>query len=176
VLNCFAYTGGFSLYAMRGGAAEVVSVDSGNGLAEAVADNLALNRLSNERHRFVTEDCFTLLDTCSRSGRCFDLVVLDPPSFARSRSSAYAARRAYVRLNMLAMRCLEPGGSLVSASCTSQISPDQFRELLADAAQRADRRLTIMHEAGQAIDHPVPAAFPEGRYLKFVIGRVADVR
>ncbi len=175
VLNCFAYTGGFSLYAMRGGAAEVVSVDSGHGLAEAVADNLVLNRFGDGRHRFVTEDCFTLLDTCGRSGRRFDMVILDPPSFARSRSSAYAARRAYVRLNMLAMRCLEPGGTLVSASCTSQIAPDQFRELLADAAQRAECRLTIVHEAGQSLDHPVPAAFPEGRYLKFVIGRVADV-
>jgi 23S rRNA (cytosine1962-C5)-methyltransferase len=171
VLNCFAYTGAFSLYALRGGAAQVVSTDIGRGLAEATAANLALNRLDAARHSFVTEDSFALLDGYAKAGRRFQMVILDPPSFARQKSSLHAALRAYTRLNALALRCLEPGGLLVSASCTSQVSPEQFRGLLADAASQAQARLQIIHEAGQPADHPVPAGFPEGRYLKFVVAR-----
>lgn len=172
VLNCFAYTGGFSLYALRGDAAEVVSCDVGRGLAEATAANIALNRLPAERHRFETEDCFALLDRYAKAGRTFDVVILDPPSFARARASQHAALRAYVRLNALGIRCVTPGGMLVSASCTAQIGPEQFRALLGDAAAQAHRRLQIIHEAGHPLDHPVPAGFPEGRYLKFIVARV----
>ncbi|ACL26635.1 class I SAM-dependent rRNA methyltransferase [Chloroflexus aggregans] len=172
VLNCFAYTGGFSLYALRGDAAEVVSCDVGRGLAEATAANIALNRLPVERHHFETEDCFSLLDSYAKVGRTFNVVILDPPSFARSRTNLHAAQRAYIRLNMLGLRCVEPGGLLISSSCTAQIGPEQFRHLLGEAAAQAHRRLQIIHEAGQPLDHPVPAGFPEGRYLKFIIARV----
>ncbi len=171
VLNCFAYTGAFSLYALRGQAAEVVSADIGKGLAEAAAANLALNRLDPARHSFVTEDCFALLDAYAKGARRFQMVILDPPSFARQKSNLHAAARAYTRLNSLALRCLEPGGLLVSASCTSQIGPEQFRGILAEAAAQSQTRLQIVHEAGQPADHPVPAGFPEGRYLKFVVAR-----
>lgn len=171
VLNCFAYTGAFSLYALRGGAAAVVSADLGKGLAEAAAANLALNRLDPGRHSFVTEDCFALLDAYAKAGRRFDMVILDPPSFARQKSSLHGALRAYTRINALALRCLEPGGLLVTASCTSQVGPEQFRAMLGDAAGQVGARLQIVHEAGQPADHPVPAGFPEGRYLKFVVAR-----
>lgn len=171
VLNCFAYTGAFSLYALRGGAAEVVSADIGKGLAEAAAANLALNRIDQTRHSFATEDCFALLDAYAKGARRFQMLILDPPSFARQKSNLHAALRAYARINSLALRCLEPGGLLVSASCTSQVSPEQFRGILADAAAQAQTRLQIVHEAGQPGDHPVPAGFPEGRYLKFVVAR-----
>ena len=171
VLNCFAYTGAFSLYALRGQAAEVVSADIGRGLAEAAAANLALNRLDRGRHSFVTEDCFALLDAYAKGSRRFQMVILDPPSFARQKSGLHAAARAYTRLNSLALRCLEPGGLLVSASCTSQIGPEQFRGILAEAAAQSQTRLQVVHEAGQPADHPVPAGFPEGRYLKFVVAR-----
>ncbi|RRR73220.1 MAG: class I SAM-dependent rRNA methyltransferase [Candidatus Viridilinea halotolerans] len=174
VLNCFAYTAAFSLYALRGGAAEVVSVDAGGGLAAAAAANVALNQLDAARHRFVTEDCFALLDGYAKAGRRFQIVILDPPSFARQKSNLHAALRAYTRLNALALRCVEPGGLLISASCTSQVSPEQFRNLLADAAAQTRTRLQIIHEAGQPIDHPVPAGFPEGRYLKFIVARALD--
>jgi len=97
-------------------------------------------------------------------------VILDPPSLAREKASRHAAARAYTRLNALALRCLRPGGVLASASCTSQVSPDLFREALATAAAQAGRRLLILHEAGHALDHPIPAHFPEARYLKFVLG------
>lgn len=171
VLNCFAYTGAFSLYALRGGATQVISADIGRGLAEAAAANLALNRLDGSRHSFVTEDCFTMLERYHRMGQRFQVIILDPPSFARQKSSMHAALRAYTRLNALAMGCIEPGGLLVSASCTSQVSPEQFRGMLADAASQSEMRLQIIHEAGQPIDHPVPVGFPEGRYLKFVVAR-----
>ncbi|MFV9503827.1 MAG: class I SAM-dependent rRNA methyltransferase [Oscillochloridaceae bacterium umkhey_bin13] len=171
VLNCFAYTGGFSLYALRGGAAEVISNDLGKGLAEAASANLALNRLDPRRHQFVTDDSFSLLDSYARTGRRFQLIILDPPSFARQKRNLHAATRAYTRLNALALRCLEPGGLLATASCTSQISPELFRNLLTDAATQAGVRLLISHEVGQPVDHPVPVAFPEGRYLKFILAR-----
>lgn len=172
VLNCFAYTGGFSLYALRGSASQVVSVDIGRGLAEAAATNLALNQLDPARHIFLTENCFELLDHYAKTGQRFDIVILDPPSFAKEKTNIHSALRAYTRLNALALRCIEPGGWLVSSSCTSQVSPEQFRSLLADAAVRADCRLQIVYEAGQPIDHPVPAGFPEGRYLKFIVARI----
>jgi 23S rRNA (cytosine1962-C5)-methyltransferase len=175
VLNCFAYTGGFSLYALRGGAAEVISADIGRGLEAAAAANIALNQLNGHRHRFVTDDCFALLDGYAKAGHSFQLVILDPPSFARQKSNLHAAVRAYIRLNALGMRCVEPGGLLVTASCTSQVGPEAFRTLLADAAQQAGVRAQIVHEAGQPADHPVPVGFPEGRYLKCVVARILDL-
>jgi 23S rRNA (cytosine1962-C5)-methyltransferase len=174
VLNCFAYTGAFSLYALRGGARSAVSADIGKGLAAAADANIALNRLDARRHSFVTGDCFDLLARYADEGRDFDMVILDPPSFAKSKQSRYAALRAYTRLNTLALRCVRPGGLLATASCTSQVGPEVFKELLAAAGAGAGRRLQIIHEAGQPLDHPAPAHFPEGRYLKFVVGRVQD--
>lgn len=171
VLNCFAYTGAFSLYALRGGAATVISADSGKGLAEATSANLALNRLDQRPHQFITEDCFALLDAYAKGSRRFQMIILDPPSFARQKSNLHAAVRAYTRINTLALRCLEPGGLLVSASCTSQVSREQFYTVLAEAAALSQVRLQFTHESGQPADHPVPAAFPEGRYLKFVVAR-----
>jgi 23S rRNA (cytosine1962-C5)-methyltransferase len=174
VLNCFAYTGAFSLYALRGGASTAISADIGKGLAEATAANVALNGFDAARHSFVTADCFELLNQYVDEHRQFDLVILDPPSFAKSKQNRYAAGRAYTRLNALALRCIASGGLLATASCTSQIGPEAFKELLAAAGSGAGKRLQIIHEAGQPIDHPVPAHFPEGRYLKFVVARVSD--
>lgn len=175
VLNCFAYTGGFSVYALHGGAQSVVSVDIGRGLAEAAAANIELNKLDPQRHSFLTEDCFDLLARYAESKRRFDLLILDPPSFAKSKQNRYSAIRAYTKLNALALRCVAPGGLLISASCTSQIGPETFKEILAAAGTSANRRLQIIHEAGQPLDHPVPAHFPEGRYLKFVVAYVHDL-
>jgi 23S rRNA (cytosine1962-C5)-methyltransferase len=175
VLDCFCYVGGFSLHAVRGGAARVTACDAAGAAVEAARGNFALNRFDPGPHQFVKQDCFQLLDEFGHSGRRFDLIILDPPSFARDRKSRRAAERAYVRLNRLALGCLRPGGLLASASCTTQVSPHTFRETLAEAARRADRRLITVYEAGQAVDHPVPAHFPEARYLKFVLSRVMPV-
>jgi 23S rRNA (cytosine1962-C5)-methyltransferase len=171
VLNCFAYTGAFSLYAARGGARHVTTCDIA---PDAVADaerNFALNGFDPALHSFIAADVFDLLAQYAEAGDQFDIVVLDPPSFARARKHVEVAVRAYTRLNQLALRCITPGGLLVTASCTSQVAPDMFRAMVATAAGRAGRRVTLIHEAGQAVDHPVAAHFPEGRYLKFLIGR-----
>lgn len=173
VLDCFSYTGAFALAAVRGGAQHVTSVDASAQSVAAARENFRLNGVDPDRHAFLAEDCFELLDRFGREGRRFDLVILDPPSFARAKKSRHAAVRAYVRLNGLALQCVTPGGLLASASCTSQVSPEQFRAALAEAGARAGQRLQIIHEAGQPLDHPVPAGFPEGRYLKFVVGRVS---
>jgi 23S rRNA (cytosine1962-C5)-methyltransferase len=175
VLNCFAYTGAFSLYAVRGGAVEVTGVDIAPPLAYEHGRNLELNGFDPDAHPFVVADCFELLQEYADRGERYDLVIVDPPSLARAKKSRFAAQRAYVHLNQAAMRCTTPGGLLATASCTSQVNPSMFREALGDAATRAGRRFLMLHEAGQAIDHPVPAHFNEGRYLKFVLGRVAEL-
>jgi 23S rRNA (cytosine1962-C5)-methyltransferase len=172
VLDNFCYTGAFSLYALRAEATSVTACDAASAAIDAARRNFALNAFDPAPHTFLTGDCFELLERLGQKGRRFDVVILDPPSFARDRGGRRAAERAYVRLNQRALRCVEPGGLLASASCTAQVSPPAFREALAEAARRAGRRLLLLHEAGQAVDHPVAAHFPEGRYLKFVVGRV----
>jgi 23S rRNA (cytosine1962-C5)-methyltransferase len=131
-----------------------------------------LNGFNPANYEFAVEDCFALLERYAAAGRQFDLIVLDPPSFATSKKQLHGAVRAYKRLNQLALRCLVPDGLLASASCTSQVSPDAFRAMLAEAAEASNTRLQIIHDAGQPVDHPVPAHFPEGRYLKFMLCRV----
>ena len=175
VLNCFAYTGAFSLYAARGGAISTVSVDSAPAAMDDARENFKLNGFNTEQHHFLARDCFDYLNRVIQRGETFDLVILDPPSFARSKKNIHAATRAYVKLNALAMRCVAPDGLLATASCTSQLSPAHFRAMLGEAAAQAERRFSIIHEAGQPLDHPVPAHFMEGRYLKFALGRVLDV-
>jgi 23S rRNA (cytosine1962-C5)-methyltransferase len=175
VLNAFSYTGAFSLYAARGGAAAITSVDISPQAAAEAERNLALNGYDPSQHEFVVADCFDWLAEAAAAGRRFDLVILDPPSLAKDKASRFAAARAYTRLNRLALACLETGGLLASASCTSQVSLDAFREALAAAAAQAGKRLTVLHEAGHALDHPVPAHLPEARYLKFVLARVGEV-
>ncbi len=175
VLNCFAYTGAFALYAVRGGANEVINADVAAPCAGEAYQNLALNGFDPDAHLFVIADCFDLLEQYAAEGQRFDLVILDPPSLARSKKNLHAALRAYARLNQAALRCLPTGGLLATASCTSQVSAEAFREVLADAARQAGRRLLVIHEAGHALDHPVLAHFPEGRYLKFVLARVGDI-
>jgi 23S rRNA (cytosine1962-C5)-methyltransferase len=174
VLNAFSYTGAFTVYALRGGAAHVTSVDIAPASAPETRRNLELNGMDPARCTCAVADCFDWLAHSAREGRQFDVAILDPPSLARDKASRHAAARAYTRLNALAMRCLRPGGVLATASCTSQVSPDMFRDALAAAAAQAGRRLLVLHEAGHALDHPMPVHFPEARYLKFVLGRVME--
>ncbi len=173
VLNCFSYTGAFSVYAVQGGARQVVSCDiAAQATADAV-ENFRLNGFDPDQHEFLSEDCFELMARFGKEKRRFDLIILDPPSFAHSKKNVYSALRGYTRLNQLALNLLEPGGLLASASCTSYVSPEMFRDMLATAAANAGKRLQIIHDAGQPLDHPVPAHFLEGRYLKFMLGRVS---
>jgi len=175
VLDCFCYTGAFALYALHGGAGSITACDASAGAVDAARENLSLNGFNPDRNTLVVQDCFALLDRFAMERRRFDVVILDPPSFARDRQSRHAAERAYVRLNRQALRCVRQGGLLASASCTSQVSPSAFRQALAEAARQAGRRLQILHDAGQAVDHPVPVHFPEARYLKFMLCRVLPI-
>lgn len=172
VFNGFAYTGGFSVYAARGGAARVTSVDIASPALADAQTNFERNGFDPADHEFVVADVFDTLTRYVAAGRQFDLVILDPPSFARSKQSQHAALRAYVRLNALGMQVVRPGGLLATASCTSQVSHDAFIDTLAQAGGQTQRRLLLLHDAGHPLDHPVPAHFPEGRYLKFVVGQV----
>jgi 23S rRNA (cytosine1962-C5)-methyltransferase len=173
VLNLFSYTGGFSVYAARGGATLVTSVDSARAAMATAERNFSLNGFDSAQHEFVVADCFEVLERYHGEGRRFDLIIVDPPSFAHSKAQLVPALGAYRRLNSLALKCLTPNGLLASSSCSSQVSPAAFRQMLAEAAANTGRRLFILHDAGQPLDHPVPAHFPEGRYLKFAVGRVA---
>jgi 23S rRNA (cytosine1962-C5)-methyltransferase len=172
ILDCFCYTGAFSLYALRAGATSITACDAAAGAIEAAQRNFRLNGYDPDQHTFLVQDCFELLQQFGAEGRRFDLVILDPPSFAHDRGSRHAAERAYLRLNRLALSCVEPGGLLASASCTSQVSPQAFHQILAEAGRREGKRLLFLHDAGHAVDHPVPAYLPEARYLKFLVSRV----
>ncbi len=176
VLNLFSYTGGFSVYAAKAGAAQVVSVDSAPAAMATARHNFQLNGLDPAAHEFVVADVFDLLEKYHGEGKRFDLIIVDPPSFARSKSQTPQALKAYRRLNALAMRCLAPGGMLAASSCTAQVSPEAFRATLADAAADAKRQFIIQRDAGQPLDHPVVVNFPEGRYLKFMLGQVTPRR
>jgi 23S rRNA (cytosine1962-C5)-methyltransferase len=175
VLNCFSYTGAFSVYAARGGATQITSCDIAAQASAAAVQNFQLNDFTSKQHQFLSEDCFELLTRYGQEGRKFDLIVLDPPSFAKSNKHVHAALRGYSKLNQLALKCLKPHGFLASASCTSYVSPDMFRDMLAGVGQAASKRLQILHDAGQPVDHPVPTYFLEGRYLKFMLCRVHPV-
>jgi 23S rRNA (cytosine1962-C5)-methyltransferase len=168
VLNLFSYTGGFSLYAARGGARQVTSVDrAGDAMARA-RDNVELNGMNPELFEFVTADAMTHLGKLAAEGQRFDIVISDPPSFARNRTQRQRALRAYERLHGLALGVLAPGGLYAAASCTSQVDVESFKGSIAKASARLARPLQIVMEHGQALDHPVMVGHPEGRYLKFV--------
>ena len=170
VLNLFAYNGGFSVYALAGGAAFARSVDVSEGALADARENARLNGHA-DRHEAVRADVFEFLNVHEET---YDLVVLDPPALAKKRGQLRSALRAYARLNAGALRRVRAGGLLATASCTAQVSPAAFREALAEAARRAGVRTQIVHEAGHAPDHPLRPEFPEGRYLKFAVLRVLE--
>jgi 23S rRNA (cytosine1962-C5)-methyltransferase len=168
VLNLFSYTGGFSLYAARGGARHVVSVDRASEAMQRARDNVELNGMDPENFEFVTADALKYLEKLTEERQLFDIVISDPPSFARNRTQRTRALRAYERLHALALGVLAPGGLYAAASCTSQIDVDTFRGSIAQAALQSRHSLQIVMETGQALDHPVMVGHPEGRYLKFI--------
>lgn len=174
VLNLFCYTGAFSLAALSGGASRVASVDAAAPSIQAARENFALNGHDPERFEFVVADVFAYLEQARARSERFDLVISDPPSFAKRREQQRLALKAYRKLAVDGLRVTRPGGIYVGASCTSQVSPDQFRQTLAEAAQRTNRRLQVIHEAFHAVDHPVFVGHPEGRYLKCIVTRVLE--
>ncbi len=170
VLNLFSYTGAFSVSCAAGGASQVSSVDVAAPAILAAARNFEHNGFEPERHEGVASDVFVFLERAKQSGRRWDIVIADPPSFASSRAELFGALRAYKKLHTAALGVLTPGGLYAAASCTSQVSPDAFRQTVAEAAARS-HRLTVVHEAAHAADHPYGIGHLEGRYLKFVLCR-----
>ena len=176
VLNLYSYTGAFSLAALAGGASYVMNVDASQPALDAARENVRLNGWDAAAHGFVKSDVVDFLrEGLERKSELYDVVICDPPSFAKNRSQRHGAERAYVKVNELGMRATAPGGLYVAASCTSQVGPEAFRKCLGEAAGRARCRFQITHEAGHAIDHPVMAGHLESRYLKFVAGRILPV-
>lgn len=167
VLNMFCYTGGFSVYAMRGGARGVTSVDSSAKAVSLTEANISLNFPGDTRHKAVAEDAFKYLDNISEGE--YDLIILDPPAFAKHRSALRNALRGYQRLNARAFERIAPGGVLFTFSCSQAVSKDQFRLAVFSAAAQTGRKVRILHQLTQPADHPVNIYHPEGEYLKGLI-------
>jgi len=173
VLNCFCYTGGFSLYALRGGAKSVLSIDSSQEALQLAQGNVELNGLDASRAEWQCADVFEALRKLRDQNKKFDLIVLDPPKFAPTAAFAEKASRAYKDINLLGFKLLRPGGLLFTYSCSGGISDDLFQKIIAGAALDAGVDAQIVKKLHAAADHPVLLSFPEGAYLKGLVLRVA---
>lgn len=166
VLNCFSYTGGFSISALKAGASEVISVDSSEPALELARRNAGLNGVDIAAAKWEVADVFKYLRQCRAQEERFDVIVLDPPKFAPNAASVERACRAYKDINLLAMQLLKPGGDLLTFSCSGAVSVDLFRKVIAGAAADADVPLHVVSGLTAGEDHPVLLQFPEGEYLK----------
>jgi 23S rRNA (cytosine1962-C5)-methyltransferase len=166
VLNMFCYTGGFSVYAMRGGAESVHSVDSSAKAIELTEKNVELNFPSHERHAAYCEDAFKYLDKVADK---YNLIILDPPAFAKHRGALHNALKGYTRLNAKALEKIQPGGILFTFSCSQVVTKDNFRNAVFTAATVARRKVRILHQLHQPADHPINIYHPEGEYLKGLV-------
>ncbi|MBR2205740.1 MAG: class I SAM-dependent rRNA methyltransferase [Prevotella sp.] len=166
VLNMFCYTGGFSFYAMRGGAELVHSVDSSAKAIELTNRNVELNFPGDKRHQAFCEDAFRYLE---QAGSQYDLIILDPPAFAKHRGALHNALKGYTRLNLKAFQKIQPGGILFTFSCSQVVTKDHFRNAVFTAAAQAGRQVRILHQLHQPADHPINIYHPEGEYLKGLV-------
>ena len=167
VLNMFCYTGGFSVYALRGGAARVDSVDSSAKAIELTKQNVALNFTDDGRHHAYAEDAFKFLDEMEKDQ--YDLIILDPPAFAKHRDVLRNALQGYRRINAKAFEKIKHGGILFTFSCSQAVNKDQFRTSVFTAAAASGRKVSILHQLTQPADHPVNIYHPEGEYLKGLV-------
>ena len=168
VLDMYTYAGGFALAALRGGATEATCVDASQKALERARGHAALNKL--EGLQTVEADAFRFLETATP--RRYDLVILDPPKFAKARKDLDAAMKGYQRLNMLGLTAVSEGGLLATCSCSGNVDSETFERMLAASARDAGRRVQILESSSQGADHPIPPGFSEGRYLKFLLCRV----
>ncbi|MFZ9439588.1 MAG: class I SAM-dependent rRNA methyltransferase [Hylemonella sp.] len=169
VLNCYCYTGGFTVAALMAGAARVTSIDSSAVALDKARANLVLNRMDLARADFLDADVNASLRQFHQEGRSFDAIVLDPPKFAPTAAHAERAARAYKDINRLAFKLLEPGGMLFTYSCSGGISPELFHKIVASAGTDAGVDGYILERLGGAPDHPMTISFPEGEYLKGLV-------
>ena len=168
VLNMFCYTGGFSVYAMRGGAELVHSVDSSAKAVELVDANMELNFPGDKRHEAFAEDAFKFMEKPPIVSP-YDLIILDPPAFAKHKDALHNALRGYTKLNAKAFEMIQPGGILFTFSCSQAVDKDHFRTAVFTAAAMARRKVRILHQLHQPADHPVNIYHPEGEYLKGLV-------
>ena len=166
VLNMFCYTGGFSVYAMRGNARVVHSVDSSAKAIELTNENIALNFPGDARHEAFCEDAFKYLDEHDQQ---YDLIILDPPAFAKHRAALRNALKGYTRLNVKGLQRIKKGGILFTFSCSQVVTKDNFRNAVFTAAAQAGRKVRILHQLHQPADHPINIYHPEGEYLKGLV-------
>ena len=170
VLNMFCYTGGFSFYAMRGGAELVHSVDSSAKAIELTKENVELNFPGDARHQAFCEDAFKYLESVGQSSALsYNLIILDPPAFAKHRGALHNALKGYTRLNQKAFEKIESGGILFTFSCSQVVTKDHFRNAVFTAAALAKRKVRILHQLHQPADHPINIYHPEGEYLKGLV-------
>ena len=172
VLNCFSYTGGFSVSALIGSAAHVTNIDESQPALEIAAQNLLNNNFSQEQFENIQGDVFKQLRRYRDQVKTFDVIILDPPKFADNKSQLNRACRGYKDINLWALKLLKPGGILATFSCSGLISPDLFGKTVADAAVDAGKNLNIVERLHQGPDHPTSIHFPEGHYLKGLICQV----
>lgn len=169
VLNMFCYTGGFSIYAMRGGATQVHSVDSSSKAIDLTRANAELNFPGDNRHEAFAEDAFKFLE---KAGGDYDLVILDPPAFAKHKGALHNALKGYTRLNSIAFQKIRKGGIVFTFSCSQAVNKDQFRLAVFTAAAQSGRHVRILHQIHQPADHPINIYHPEGEYLKGLVLQV----
>jgi len=172
VLNCFAYSGSFGVVALKAGASHVTNIESSAALLTLAQKNVALNGLNPSQVSAVNGDVFSILRQYRDAGRQFDLIVLDPPRFVDSRAHLLKATRGYKDINLLALKLLKSGGVLFTFSCSGLVDRDLFQKIVASAAADAQRDVQVYRWLTQATDHPTALHFPEGSYLKGLIGKV----
>ena len=173
ILNCFSYTGGFSVYALASGAEKLTQIEASSSAIELSNKNLELNNLNSSLVENINGDVFEILRKFRDERRTFDLIVLDPPKFTESVSQIQKASRGYKDINLLAMKLLNPGGILFTFSCSGHISQELFQKIVADAALDSGREVKLIKQLTQSADHPIAANFPEGLYLKGLICSVS---
>ncbi len=169
VLDCFCYSGGFTISALAGGANSVTAIDSSGSAIDLVKQNLHLNSLDQNKLSTINGDVFKVLRTMRDSRRTFDLIILDPPKFAPTSAQVARATRAYKDINLLALKLLRPGGFLVTFSCSGGVSVELFQKIIAGAALDAGVYVKAIQRLSQASDHPIALNFPEGGYLKGIV-------
>jgi len=169
VLNCFSYTGGFSIYALVAGANKVTQIESSASAIDISSKNIELNNLNSSLVENINGDVFEILRKFRDERKTFDLIILDPPKFAESSSQIQKASRGYKDINLLAIKLLNPGGILFTFSCSGHISPELFQKIVSGAALDSGREVKIIKQLTQSLDHPVSLNFPEGLYLKGLV-------
>ncbi len=172
VLNCFSYTGAFSVYALKAGAKKVCNIETSETANNIALKNIQLNNLDENKVEFINDDVFKVLRKFRDERKSFDVIVLDPPKFAESVSQIQKAGKGYKDINLLAIKLLNPGGTLFTFSCSGHINPDLFQKIVAGAAIDSGRDVKIIKQLSQSPDHPVALNFPEGHYLKGLVCHV----